>query len=208
MSQNVEDVIGGIYDKRFLEFGPTPKASMWFSKKRQYERFEIIFDQMINLKKHEPITLSDVGCGYGAFLEYLLEKNREVEWVYTGYDISHEVIKFCKLKFKRHGLFYRSSTPNHETDFIIMSGTFNFFPRNNFSHWNTYFQNSLKLVWPKVSRAMVFNLQVSNRTRITSGGIVYASSCEVEKFCINNFGETRVINNPRLPNDQTFAVLK
>ena len=79
MSQNVEDVIGGIYDKRFLEFGPTPKASMWFSKKRQYERFEIIFDQMINLKKHEPITLSDVGCGYGAFLEYLLEKNREVD---------------------------------------------------------------------------------------------------------------------------------
>ena len=208
MSQNVEDVIGGIYDKRFLEFGPTPKASMWFSKKRQYERFETIFDQIMNLKKQEPITVSDVGCGYGAFLEYLLEKYLEPEWIYTGYDISNEVMKFCKSKFKRNGSFYRSSTPNYETDFIIMSGTFNFFPHNNFSQWNTYFQNSLKLMWPEASRAMIFNLQVSNKTRITSGGIVYASSYEVEKFCVNNFGETLVINNPRLPNDQTFAVLK
>jgi hypothetical protein len=89
-----------------------------------------------------------------------------------------------------------------------MSGTFNFFPHNNFSKWNTYFQNSLKLMWPEASRAMIFNLQVSNKTRITSEGIVYASSYEVEKFCINNFGETRVIKNPRLPNDQTFAVVK
>ena len=208
MSQNVEYEIGKIYDNRFLEFGPRPKASMWFSKKRQYERFEIIFDQVINLYKLKPISLSDVGCGYGAFLDYLSEKDVEVEWIYSGYDISFEVIKFCKSKFKRNGSFYRASIPNYETDFVIMSGTFNFFPDDNFLKWETYFHNALKLMWPKVSRAMIFNLQVSDKSRITPEGIVYASPCEVKKFCVNNFGETRVIANPRLPKDQTFTVIK
>ena len=208
MSQNVEYEIGKIYDNRFLEFGPKPKASLWFSKKRQFERFEIIFDQIIDLYKVEPISLSDVGCGYGAFLDYLSEKDVEAEWIYSGYDISVEVIKFCKSKFKKNGSFYRASTPNHETDFIIMSGTFNFFPNNNFLEWNTYFQNSLKLMWAKVSRAMIFNLQISDKSRITPNGIVYASTFEVENFCVNNFGKTRVINNPRLPKDQTFTVVK
>ena len=121
MLHNVEYEIGKIYDKRFLEFGPSPKASMWFSEKRQYERFEIIFDQIINLYKVEPITLSDVGCGYGAFLEYLSEKELQVELIYSGYDLSREVIDFCKSKFKHNGSFYRAPCPDFETDFIIMS---------------------------------------------------------------------------------------
>lgn len=208
MSQNVEYEIGKIYDNRFLEFGPNPKASLWFSKKRQFERFEIIFDQIIDLYKVDPISVSDVGCGYGAFLEYLLEKDVEAEWIYSGYDISVEVIKFCKSQFKKNGSFYRASTPNYETDFIIMSGTFNFFPNNNFLEWNSYFQNSLKLMWAKVSRAMIFNLQISDNSRITPEGIVYASTFQVENFCVNNFGKTRVTSNPRLPKDQTFTVIK
>jgi SAM-dependent methyltransferase len=208
MSHNVEYEIGKVYDNRFLEFGPRPTASMWFSKKRQYQRFEIIFDQVINLYKAEPISLSDVGCGYGAFLEYLSEKDLKAEWIYSGYDISIEVIKFCKSKFKSNGSFYRASIPNIKTDFIIMSGTFNFFPDNNFLDWKAYFQNSLKLMWPKVSRAMIFNLQVCDKSRITPEGIVYASTCEVEKFCANNFGETRVTSNPILPKDHTFTVIK
>ena len=83
-----------------------------------------------------------MGCGYGAFLEYLSEKDLEAEWICSGYDISIEVIKFCKSKFKSNGSFYRASIPNFETDFIIMSGTFNFFPDNNFLDWKAYFQNS------------------------------------------------------------------
>ena len=63
-------------------------------------------------------------------------------------------------------------------------------------------------MWPEASRAMIFNLQVCDKSRITPEGIVYASTCEVEKFCANNFGETRVTSNPILPKDHTFTVIK
>ena len=69
MFRSVDDEIAEIYNKRFRKLGPTPEASMWFSKKRQFERFDVIFNQIQLLCQINSISISDVGCGYGAFLE-------------------------------------------------------------------------------------------------------------------------------------------
>jgi hypothetical protein len=45
MFRSVDDEIAEIYNKRFRKLGPTPEASMWFSKKRQFERFDVIFNR-------------------------------------------------------------------------------------------------------------------------------------------------------------------
>ena len=74
MFRSVDDEIAEIYNKRFLKLGPTPEASMWFSKKRQFARFDVIFNQIQLLCQINSISISDVGCGYGAFIEYLLAK--------------------------------------------------------------------------------------------------------------------------------------
>ena len=71
MFRSVDDEIAEIYNKRFRKLGPTPEASMWFSKKRQFARFDVIFNQIELLCQMNSISISDVGCGYGAFLEYL-----------------------------------------------------------------------------------------------------------------------------------------
>ena len=65
MSCGFESEIAEIYNERFLEFGPLPAASMWYSKKRQFARFDIILDQ-INLLSQKnmisgPVTKSEVG---------------------------------------------------------------------------------------------------------------------------------------------------
>ena len=98
MFQSVDNEIAEIYNKRFLKLGPTPEASMWFSKKRQFARFAVIYNQIKLLCQMESISISDMGCGYGAFLEYLLEKKLNEVWRYDGYDVCPEVIKFCKKK--------------------------------------------------------------------------------------------------------------
>jgi len=133
MFRSVDDEIAEIYNKRFRKLGPTPEASMWFSKKRQFERFDVIFNQVQLLCQINSISISDVGCGYGAFLEYLLAKKLNEKWRYYGYDVCPEVIRFCKKKYFERASFYTKSVPVHKTDFVIMSGTFNFFPTQDYN---------------------------------------------------------------------------
>jgi phage pi2 protein 07 len=118
------------------------------------------------------------------------------------------VIKFCKNKYFERASFYAKSVPIYKTDFVIMSGTFNFFPTQDYNAWKVYLFNSLKLLWSKAKCAMIFNLQISNQAAITTGGIVYAAQEQVEQFCEKNFGNIRVINNPMIPKDKTFVVSK
>jgi SAM-dependent methyltransferase len=208
MLRRINSEIAEIYNERFLKLGPTPEASMWFSKTRQIARFDVIFNQLKLFHQRNSISISDVGCGYGAFLQYLSEKKIDEELSYYGYDVSPEVIKFCKNKYFERAFFYTKSVPIHKTDFVIMSGTFNFFPIQDYNAWKVYLFNSLKLLWSKAKCAMIFNLQISNQAAITTEGIVYAAQEQVEQFCKKNFGNIRVINNPMIPKDKTFVVSK
>ena len=208
MLRSINSEIAEIYNERFLKLGPTPEASMWFSKTRQIARFDVIFNQLKLFRQRNSISISDVGCGYGAFLEYLLENKIDEEVSYYGYDVCPEVIKFCKKKYFERAFFFTKSFPIHETDFVIMSGTFNFFPTQDYNAWKVYFFKSLKLLWSEAKCAIIFNLQISNQATITPGGIVYAAREEVEQFCKTTFGNIRVINSPMIPKDKTFVVLK
>ena len=208
MSQSIDIKIAEIYDQRFLKLGPVPEASMWYSRKRQFARFDVIIEQIKLLSRNETATITDIGCGYGAFLEFLIEKRFPNAWRYYGHDLSREVVEFCKKKYSHRGLFYNGSVPTIKSDFIIMSGTYNFFPSNDYNAWREYFHQSLDLYWPKIKRALIFNLQTADQEMITDKGIVYSSKLAIESFCKSNFGNVSVITNPIIPRDVTFVLKK
>ena len=208
MFQSIDDKIAEIYNQRFLKLGPSPEASMWFSKKRQFTRFDIIFNEIKLLNKNNKRSIIDIGCGYGAFFEFLSERGTDDIWSYYGYDVSNEVIKFCKEKYSQGAVFYTGSIPTFTAEFIIMSGTYNFFPTKDYNSWRLYFYRSLKTLWSKTTCAMIFNLQISDQEKITDGGIVYTSKEEIENFCKSNFGNVKTVINPAIPKDVTFVIKK
>ena len=208
MFRSIDSKIAEIYNQRFLKLGPSPEASMWFSKKRQFKRFDIIFNEIKLLNKNNKRSIIDIGCGYGAFFEFLLERGADDIWSYYGYDVSNEVIKFCKEHYSQEAEFYNGSIPTFMADFIIMSGTYNFFPAKDYNSWKLYFYRSLKAIWSKTTCAMIFNLQTSNKEKITDGGIVYTYKDEIENFCKSNFGNVKAVINPVIPKDVTFVIKK
>ena len=171
-------------------------------------RFEIIFNEIKLLTNNKKRSIIDIGCGYGAFFEFLSNRGSNDICTYFGYDVSIEVIKFCKERYLSRATFFTGSIPTFKADFIIMSGTYNFFPSKNYSSWRLYFFKSLKTLWSKTTCAMIFNLQTSDQETITDGGIVYASKEEIENFCKSNFGNVKVITNPVIPKDVTFVITK
>jgi len=208
MFRNIDSKIAEIYNQRFLKLGPSPEASMWFSKKRQFARFDIIFNEIKLLNKNNKRSIIDIGCGYGAFYEFLSVRGADDIWSYYGYDVSNEVIKFCKEKYSQGAAFYTGSIPTFTAEFVIMSGTYNFFPSRDYNSWKIYFYKSLKTLWSKTTCALIFNLQISDQEKITEGGIVYTSKEAIENFCKSSFGNVKVLINPAIPKDVTFVIEK
>ena len=69
--RNVEATIAQKYNNRFTKLGAVPEASLWFSKERQLARFKLIADVVAKKRPKANFSISDIGCGYDAFLPYL-----------------------------------------------------------------------------------------------------------------------------------------
>ena len=123
MLQDINDQIAEIYDTRFSKYGPTPEASMWFSERRQLARFEVIFQQILQFAKGNSGSISDIGCGYGAFLAYLLNNEAYKKYSYFGYDISCNVIEFCKKnEFQKNSLIKIKDYTLNKNERILKRG--------------------------------------------------------------------------------------
>lgn len=204
---NFNKEIAEIYEKRFDNFGPVPEASLWFSKKRQMIRFQIMTEQMMNLKRSHPFHIGDIGCGYGEYFKYLSENNLGSFERYYGYDIATNLISYCKANFvNSNASFFLAQAPSFPLDVTVMSGTFNLAPTNDLALWKEYVYDLLQSIWKKTKVTMIFNLQVGLNSEIKEQGIVYYNIDEVINFCEKFFGSTKAIKHQKLPHDATFLV--
>ena len=64
--------IASYYSEKLAEYGDKPQGVDWNGEESQIIRFE----QLCKLINHEIsiFSLNDLGCGYGALLDYLIEK--------------------------------------------------------------------------------------------------------------------------------------
>ena len=83
------------YRDRIAEHGPTLASLNSGDAAKQRARHQV---HALALRGACPSVL-DVGCGLGAFYEYLQEGGRACR--YTGYDIVPEYIEICKTRFPR-----------------------------------------------------------------------------------------------------------
>ncbi len=209
MQSNFESVLSKIYYEQFIKYGANPEGSFWVSKTRQDSRFKIIIDEICKINKTQTIDLSDVGCGYGALVTYIKSSKISKSVEYSGYDISEGLINQCKQEFKDHWVDFSVGTyPNIKRQYCVMSGTYNMAATVNIGHWENYVLRSLFKCWQKTSKAMVFNLQVAKKTKITKEMIFYAEKDRILNFCVSSLGPTKLVTDKNLPNDVTFVVIR
>ena len=196
------------YEERFEVYGQTPEGSFWINNDRQVTRFEVIFRQVEKLLKGE-YSVADIGCGYGAMVDYLLLNQKLDPKLYYGYDICGKLVRFCNSRFSNLGLEFRvGEHPEESVDISVMSGTYNLAATNNVHHWEAYVAGRLKKVWEKTQTAMVFNLQASSvdKSFISRNRIYYASPTDVHSRLTDLFGPIKIIREERLPCDITVVV--
>ena len=207
--RNVEATIARTYNKRFTKLGAVPEASLWFSKERQLVRFKLIADVVAQKRPKENFSITDIGCGYGAFVPYLFQRFPNEDFTYTGFEIAEKPLNYCIKTYKRSNVVFKmGNLPKRHSDFSIMSGTYNYAPVLSPKVWQAYLFKNLSQIWSYSRLGIIFNLSVASEAKITSQNISYFSQENVMIFCQNELGKTSLSFSDNLPKEATFSVFR
>jgi hypothetical protein len=114
--------VGTYYTSKLLAHGATPQGVDWNTADSQNLRFE----QFARLwPGRTEFSIIDLGCGYGALLDYLASNGLRVD--YLGLDISAEMIREARLRHAQsaRASFVCSAELGGRADYVVASGIFN-----------------------------------------------------------------------------------
>ena len=110
------------YRDKFATHGDTPEGVDWNGPRSQ----RLHFEQLAKLLPPEGgFSLNDLGCGYGALLEFLDETHgRSLR--YRGYDLSAEMIASARARFadRTDARFDVADRPLASADYGVASGIY------------------------------------------------------------------------------------
>ena len=95
----LERKLNRAYKDRLAAVGPAPKGVFWRNESTQIARFDALLTLLAIFTPIENPMLGDVGCGYGAMLDFIQKTPRYQNFQYIGIDINRKMISSCKRKF-------------------------------------------------------------------------------------------------------------
>ena len=186
------------YAEKLALHGAIP-ASVDVTEAGQRLRFKIIMDE---LGKTHQCSILDVGCGYGAFRDFLVEYSRH-SIDYTGVDICESMIRAAherrpNVKFMARDIIV-DPLPQ-EFDFVIASGLF------QFNHGWGNAERLISAMWKHTKRTLVFNML--SRLTPMKDWVNTEFHAEPERtfaFCQEHTPYVRLLHDYR-PNDFTVVM--
>jgi SAM-dependent methyltransferase len=142
------------YTGRLQEFGPVAKGVDWNSSESQQLRFE----QLCRILPGERrFAVGDIGCGYGALLDFLKPRYRDFR--YSGTDVSEAMVAAAR---QRHGddsvaTFSVGSEPPTPLEYCVASGILNVRLDTSPEAWQAYVERTLALLDRSSTAGFAFN---------------------------------------------------
>jgi len=146
---------GRYYEAKLREHGPSPRGVDWNDERSQRLRFERLLELLEGVV--EPFSLNDYGCGYGALLDVIAERQAEVS--YTGYDVSTKMVSEAIRRYggDGHVRFTSDRAELAEADFTVASGVFNVKQDAPEAEWEAYVLETVDELARLSARGFAFN---------------------------------------------------
>jgi hypothetical protein len=173
------------YTDKLAKFGRTPQGADWKSAESQTIRF----DQLMRLiQPSESFTINDYGCGYGALVDYL--KNRDYQFKYRGFDVPEKMIAEGRQSHEKDSRceFYSDKSMLSSADFTVASGIFNVKLDTPESEWLEYILATLTEFHRLTKKAFAFNALTSySDPEFMRSNLYYANPLELFDYCQKHF---------------------
>lgn len=175
------DEVANYYTSRLVQHGATARGVDWNGEAGQILRFEQL------CRVIEPGgsgSINDLGCGYGALLEYLDTCNPGV--TYTGIDVSPEMVRAATERHAgRSGArFVCASRPDQDADYGMASGVFNVRLSRTDDEWQAYVESTLDMLSETSRKGFAFNCLTSySDADKMRDHLYYADPCKLFDLC-------------------------
>lgn len=172
--------VSDYYTQKLAEHGRSAKGVDWNGVESQTLRFE----QLCKLIQEPTFSIVDLGCGYGALLEYL--DSLYGDFSYVGVDISEAMIESAKSRFQnsKNAEFLTSSHPQCIADFCVASGIFNVRLERSEDEWADYLLNTLDVLDKSCTKGFAFNCLTSySDESLKRNNLYYADPCWLFDIC-------------------------
>jgi SAM-dependent methyltransferase len=215
----VEEVISKVennlkenYQKSFQAFGPTLRGLDWENEVNAQLRYENMLKLVLPvIQKGLSITILDVGCGYGRFLDYLnkcLGKQIvEKQIDYTGIDPVQEMVAHCKENHSKSQFFCSSLfewNSDLKYDYVFCNGILTKKCSSTLVEMSIFTKEVVKRLYDLCEKGLYFNL-FSNQVNWFENEAYYCSPVEMLAFCLQI---TPFLNlNHTLPKHEYFIYL-
>lgn len=150
--------VADYYSAKLAKHGETSCGVDWNSEASQMLRFE----QLTKIiSQAEGFSLNDLGCGYGAMLDYL--NSHYQDFIYNGCDVSSDMIHAAQHRYAHmsNAHFSITAEPAEIADYGIASGIFNVRFEHIDAEWNKYLQTTLDVLDRTSRKGFAFNCLTS-----------------------------------------------
>jgi len=160
------------------------------------------------LRGYRPTSISDIGCGYGAMLDFINQSSNFRHIKYSGVDINRAMIAACREKFPHQpDIFSTGNRPSSIVDFCVFSGTFNLTHSNEPALWNDYIFTCLERCMAQTRYGLVLNLLCASKAQIQKQ-IFYASRVAFIERAEAHFGPTHAQSTRHVTGDVSFVITR
>jgi len=185
--------IDNYYTDKIITHGATPKGVDWNGEESQ----NIRFNQLSKIMLDDNFTVSDIGCGYGKYTEYL--KSNFKYYTYKGYDFSQEMIENAKRIYAAKNIEFLNINKLDKiskADYSIASGIFSVMMQHNEAQWLSYILDTLEIINQKSKKGFSFNLLTKYSDKeYMRDDLYYADPLFFFDYCKRNFSRNISLNH-------------
>lgn len=150
------------YEHCLEQHGANHKGVDWPNEKDMNTRFAVMLDISKPFNKLNQFTLLDLGCGYGALLDYLKNHDLLNRFHYKGIDLSQKMIQVAIDKhdashFERRDILIEKLVAD-SFDFIIMNGLFTEKRHLSQANMEMFFVKMIKAAYEASRLGIAFNV--------------------------------------------------
>jgi SAM-dependent methyltransferase len=125
-----------LYTLALKRHGCRPKGVGWSDRAGQLLRFAQLVRVMEGEPHGAPVTVNDLGCGYGALFPFLLTQRAVRVGGYVGYDMTRAMVLQAREAVRDHrARFLLDDKATVPADYGFASGTFNVLAGGEESAW-------------------------------------------------------------------------
>ena len=205
---NHERKLNRTYRNRLASKGNTAQGVFWRSQSSQTARFEALLSLVQQLRGSQPTSIADIGCGYGAMLDFINASSSFRHIKYQGVDINPAMVAACQKKFpSQTSIFSNGKKPFGIVDFCLFSGTFNLTHSNDPAFWTDYIFACLDRCMAQTRFGLCLNLLCASKAKIEKQ-IFYADRAAFIQRAETHFGRTHAQSTQRVTGDVSFVITR